>query len=131
MPGLGAERTDVRLCEADLKSSMLILSNFSAANFQEADLTKATMILTSLAGADLREAKLKEVLFHGINLSNANLSGADLRGAKFLKYKLPNSKNPVRTNLRGVRWNDKTRWPEKDSFQGAENIPSRLRELLK
>jgi hypothetical protein len=54
-----------------------------------------------LVEADLTQANLARSSLLGANLAGANLAGADLTGALL-----------VRTDLRGARWDRRTRWPE-------------------
>ena len=71
------------------------------ADLTEADLTWAPLNKGHLRGAVLRDAVLVEADLRGCDLRDADLCGADLTGAILDDV-----------DLRGARWDERTRWPE-------------------
>jgi hypothetical protein len=108
----------ISLSEANLYMANLYRANLSKADLSEADLIGANLFGANLSGANLSGADLSSALIRanlsGANLSWANLSRADLSG----------------TNLEWVSWDEKTRWPPVDNFEGAKNIPPSLKKQL-
>lgn len=81
--------------------------NLAGADLVGVDLSRKDLTMANLSEADLRQADLTMSFLGMTNLSRADLRGADLRGAKLLQ-----------TNLAGVKYDDKTKWPE--GFNPAE-----------
>ncbi|MCP9900150.1 pentapeptide repeat-containing protein [Cyanobium sp. Cruz CV13-4-11] len=83
-------------------------------NLSFADLRQTNLKSTGLRGTDIRKADLSGAYLHEADLRGANLSGADLSGA----------------DLYEVKWDQKTKWPDKSAFEGARNIPRKLKKQL-
>jgi uncharacterized protein YjbI with pentapeptide repeats len=81
------------------------------ANLASANLGSANLLGTSLNGANLSKANLM-----GACLNGADLRGADLRGASLHWVLLE------KANLSGVRYDEKTRWPDGFNPKAAEAI---------
>ena len=95
-----ARLDDAVLLDADLSDAELGGAHLSGAMLDDARLKKAT-----LSDADLRNASLR-----GAVLVGADLSRADLRGAKLDDANLKGAALG-RARIRGVQYNQKTRWP--------------------
>ena len=61
----------------------------------------------------------KPTSLQGANLQGANLYGADLRLAAL-----------EGANLKDIKWNSKTVWPDKNAFTATKNIPEKLKKEL-
>ena len=103
-----------RLQGADLKWAELQEADLFAAKLQEADLFAA-----KLQGAKLQGAELQKATLISANLEGANLEGANLEFA-FLQW----------ADLKDIKWNSKTTWPDKSAFTDAKNIPEELKKEL-
>jgi len=129
-----ANLSGANLRGANLSGAFLWRANLSGANLRGANLSGANLTLANLRGANLSGAFLWRANLSGANLSGANLSGAflwranlswaNLRGANLSGANLSGA------NLISVRWDDKTKWPDPDSFRNAKNIPLELKEQL-
>lgn len=111
----------------------------SLISLQGANLYYACLNDVGLPGVDLREAALYRGLLTRTNLSRANLSGAymlgaDLSGAYLMDADLSGADireaNLSGANLERIKWSPSTKWPAKNMFKGAKNIPPALKIQL-
>jgi uncharacterized protein YjbI with pentapeptide repeats len=128
------------LGRANLVGANLIGANLVGANLVGADLSGAA----KLAGADLAGADLRGADLEGADLGRANLNGADLRGAGLGRANLNGARlfeaslvgayllgaKLQGSNLENIKWDSKTKWPDKSAFANAENIPEELKKEL-
>jgi uncharacterized protein YjbI with pentapeptide repeats len=96
----GAYLRGAQLPGVDLAGADLSQADLRQANLSKADLNTAHLRRARLAGTDLRRSFLWQA-----NLSEADLRAADLRGA------LLGDLFHHTTNLRGARYDLRTRWP--------------------
>jgi uncharacterized protein YjbI with pentapeptide repeats len=86
--------------------------SLNSANLIKADLFRANLHGSDLTGADLAGTDLSYANRTGALLTCADLRGADLRGADLRGADLGVGDLLVhRTNLRGIRYDQATRWP--------------------
>ncbi len=138
-----AELEGAELSWAKLEGAKLFLANLSwanlfLANLKGADLEGANLERANLEGADLKEANLSGAFLPGANLFLANLKGSNLKGSNLKGSNLKGA-NLEGTNLtcdlfevdlKDIKWNSKTVWPDKSKFANAQNIPEELKKEL-
>ena len=93
--------------EVDLRLASLVRSDFNAAS------DKVDLSFSSLICANLRDARLGMA-----NLNSADLTGADLRGTDMSKVR-----NLTSEQVRHVRINRNTRWPQGFSYVPTLSSP--------
>ena len=104
----------VNLSKANLRGAILFTADLGGANLFWANLRKANLWKVNLTGANLRGANLWKANLSGADLSWADLSWADLSWAY----------------LDDVKWDEYTKWPEPEKFEGARNVPTDLKKQL-
>lgn len=114
-----AELVEAKLFKADLRAANLFKANLSGANLSEADLRKTFLKESVLKGADLIEANLM-----GADLRSADLTEADLFDANLIAADLSYA------NLKDIKWSAETKWPDRNMFVRAINIPEQLKRKL-
>ena len=118
--GLGsANLTGANLGGANLRWASLRMANLTGAilngaTLSGADLSGANLSRANLGWAMIRETKGSKGTLLFTDLSGADLSGADLSGAM----------------LTDIIWDKRTIWPNNSAFQGAKNIPPKLKKQL-
>ncbi len=121
---LVSDLSNANLSRANLSRANLFRANFYKAQLKFADLTKADLTQAELTVTDLTQAELKFANLSKANLSHAYLSGADLSGADLSQAQL------FFANLKDIKWNSETVWPDKSKLTNAENIPENLKKEL-
>ena len=120
----GAVLNDTRLSVADLRGARLrgaeVSANFMLADLRGVDLRDARgspwLLSANLTDADLRGAELKRTWLDEVIFDGADLRGADLADV---------SGQP--RSMRGARYNDRTRFPER-WFEQTRSPGARSRE---
>lgn len=150
----GADLSKANLHAANLSEANLAMARLNGANLGEATLIKARLHKADLGEASLIGARLNRALlsdanliwatlrrssFHGARLDRADLSWTDLRGASLTGANLTGA-NLSWADLRGaslrgadlqfLRWDEKTRWPDRSAFENSRSISERLRLRL-
>lgn len=121
---VNAELGNAELGNAKLRNANLIGANLFWSKLKGADLGNANLFLAKLEGAELQNANLFLAKLKGANLTGANLTGADLSWADL------QGANLQRANLKDIKWDSKTKWPDKIAFIDAKNIPEELKKEL-
>ena len=128
-----------KLIKADLSGAKLIKADLINTNFKDANLKDAKLSGADLTGADLTGANLSWVDLTGANLSWAKLIKADLTGAELIKADLSEAKLFVAcliaadltgANLQHIECDSETKWPDKNAFTNAKNIPQEVKIQL-
>jgi uncharacterized protein YjbI with pentapeptide repeats len=126
--------SDANLSSANLSGSILIRAILRKANLSKANLLLAYLRSADLGGADLRSADLRGADLSGANLIGADLSSADLSNANLNGVNLSGffcrDDGCRSANLKNIKWNSETKWPDKEAFANARNIPEELRKQL-
>jgi hypothetical protein len=117
------------LGEANLRWALLTRANLGKANLKEAILAGAILNGANLSGANLSGAYLIRVSIERANLAEANLEGAYLAEASLKGANLEGAKLN-RADLKDIKWDSKTIWPDKSQFDNATNIPEELKKEL-
>jgi uncharacterized protein YjbI with pentapeptide repeats len=120
----GAELQGAKLQGANLQRANLQRANLRVANLQRANLQRANLQMTELQMTELQMTELQEANLEKANLQRANLEKANLQGAKL------KGANLERADLKDIKWNSKTVWPDKSKFASAKNIPEELEKEL-
>jgi uncharacterized protein YjbI with pentapeptide repeats len=107
----GADLTGANLPWADFVGAKLARADLVDADLTGAKLWAAKLSGADLSGADLPGADLTNADLPGADLSGADLSGANLSGANLSDANLSDA-NLSRADMRGVRYDDTTVWPE-------------------
>lgn len=102
----GASLRDANLTDALLDGAVLIGAILTDANLEDADLRYAMLTNAKLEDAILTNAKLIGANLEGAKLYNANLTNANLTGANLT------GANLYYASLIGIKYNDKTIWPD-------------------
>ena len=117
------------LTKSDLSGAWLNKTNLAGAQLNQAELDGTSLIGASLVSANLSQSDLVGAILIGADLSGAILEGADLTGARLRASelreqdleldstlanlnKLQRSQIIKDSNLSGIRFDDKTVWPE-------------------
>jgi uncharacterized protein YjbI with pentapeptide repeats len=117
----GANLHQANLSKANLTEARLVVANLTEADLTGADLHGANLEGADLIGVNLRQADLRDSIMIVANLVEADLSGAILTGANLEAAELMDANlqgadlsraNLKRTALRGVRYNNQTKWPK-------------------
>jgi len=101
----GVDLSDAVLDGACLHRANLARAKLRGAKLRGADLRQACLRDADLTDANLANANLEEAVLAGASLEGARLNGADLRGTDLSSSEL------FRTDLRGARHDQRTRWP--------------------
>jgi uncharacterized protein YjbI with pentapeptide repeats len=130
----GADLSWANLSGADLSGANFSGADLSGANFSGADLSWANLSEANLNGADLSGARLTPANLSEARLSGANFSGASLIGANLSEARLTPA-NLSRADLSGanfekIKWDVKTKWPDRSLLEGATNVPGALKKEL-
>ena len=137
----GAILTGARLAKSKLVGANLAGCDLGPYNLRErvnsgANVTKLNIDISRgrITAADLSGANLSHAYLVTAILTGANLEGADLRGTVFgvnpLGGRIENGAILAGTNLRGVRWDKTTIWPELKKLEDARNVPACLKRKL-
>jgi uncharacterized protein YjbI with pentapeptide repeats len=124
-----ADIKGINLGGANLYRADLSWANLSGANLSWADLSRANLIGANLIGADLSRANLCLANLIGANLYGADLSWADLSRADLSRADLSRA-NLSGADLGNIQWDEKTQWPDHNSFHEAQDIPETLKKQL-
>ena len=134
-----ANLSEARLSWANFSGASLIGANLSRANFSVANLSGADLSWANLSGADLSGANFSGADLSGANfsgadlswanLSEANLNGADLSGARLTPANLSRA-DLSGANFEKIKWDVKTKWPDRSLLEGATNVPGALKKEL-
>jgi len=114
-----ADLSFANLRRANLREADLIRTNLSGADLFSAEFSMADLFEANLSRADLTMVKFGVVSLCAANLSDANLNGADLSAAKLMG-----------ANLNNIHWDEGAKWPDKEAFKYAMNIPPELKKQL-
>jgi uncharacterized protein YjbI with pentapeptide repeats len=120
----GANLQGAYLQGAYLQGAELQGAELQGAYLQEAYLIRAELQGAYLVGAYLQGAELRGANLQGANLITANLQGANLQGANLRGAYL------VGAELKEIRWDSETTWPDKSAFISAKNISEELKKEL-
>ncbi|MGV9747787.1 pentapeptide repeat-containing protein [Rhodococcus zopfii] len=112
----GVDLTEVDLVSVDLTRATLISVDLAEAKLADVKLKSATLNYANLTGAHLTGVDLAGARLLGANLSGANLTGVDLFDADLTEADLCEARlswaDLTDANLTGVRWDDRTIWPD-------------------
>lgn len=131
----GARLMQAKLLNTDLRGSILINADLRQADIRGARLRGADLRSADLRGADLRQADISGADLRGADMRGANLAGVRLSGvdpivARLREKDFMYASDFLLAGYRIIRWDESTRWPERNSINSVKGIPAELIKQL-
>jgi uncharacterized protein YjbI with pentapeptide repeats len=114
----GVNLRGVNLSGVNLSGVNLSGVNLSGADLKDADLSQADMRGVNLSGTNMKMIDLRDSDLEGANFQNANLvhvwfNRSNLKDADFSGADIGNSVALQSANLKDIKYNQKTNWPNR------------------
>jgi hypothetical protein len=129
-----ANLDNANFSHSDLRGAGLGGANLHGASLDQSKLSRAILIRANLGDAILILSDMSDVHLDVANMSGAMLGYANLSNATFGCSEYKDDKGNLRddecSNLKNIRWNEKTNWQGVQGWETVENIPPALKQQL-